>query len=165
MKKTPLEQSIIDLANPIAEDMGLAIVAVKVTGANGGQNVQVMAEEPETGRLNIDKCAELSRALSAVMDVEDPINGAYKLEVSSPGIDRPLTRLQDFENYEGFEAKLETAMPTESGQKRFRGTLKGLNEDTILIDTDQGEAEIPFSALEKAKLVLTDELIKRTANI
>ncbi len=165
MKKTPLEKKIFDLATPLADDMGLAIVQVKASGADGGQTVQIMAENPQTRRLGIDDCAALSRAISAAMDVEDLISGAYKLEVSSPGIDRPLTRLQDFVDYEGFEAKLETSIPNEAGQKRFRGFLKGLKDENILINTDQGEAEVPFHGLSKAKLVLTDDLIKRTANI
>lgn len=165
MKQTPLEKKITELALPVAEDLGLEIVAVKIVGEGGSQNVQIMAEDPKTGRILLDDCAKLSKAVSAVMDVEDPINGAYRLEVSSPGIDRPLTRLKDFVTYEGFEAKVESDTPNAIGQKRFRGVIKGVKDEQILIDTDQGEEEIPFASLVKAKLVLTDELIKKTANI
>ena len=162
MKKTPLEQRLSEYALPVIEDHGFALVCVKVTGENG-QTVQVMAEDPKTGRLGVDDAAKISRALSAVFDVEDPIKATYRLEVSSPGIDRPLTRLEDFKTYEGFEAKLESDVPADNGQRKFRGRLQGLDGETVKITTDQGDAEIPFHALVKAKLVLTDELIKKTA--
>ncbi len=165
MRQTPLEKRLSEYAAPVIEDLGFALVCVKVIGADSSQTVQVMAEDPKTKRLGVDDAASISRALSAVFDVEDPINGAYRLEVSSPGIDRPLMRIGDFEDYEGFEAKIESAQPAENGQKKFRGRLKGLNGENILIETDQGDAEIPFSDLVKAKLVLTDELIKKTANL
>lgn len=165
MRMSPIEYKITEFAKPVAEDLGLAIVAVKVSGEGGAQIVQVMAENPETRNLGVDDCAKLSRALSAVMDVEDPIQSAYRLEVSSPGIDRLLTRLHDFETYKGFEAKLETMMPAENGQKRFRGFIEGLEGETITLKTDQGLVEIDFESLAKAKLVLTDDLIKKTANL
>ncbi len=160
---TPLENKITEIATPVAQDLGLELICVKILGEEGGQTVQVMAEDPATGKLGVDDCAKLSKALSVALDVEDPINGAYRLEVSSPGIDRPLVREGDFETYAGLEAKIETSAPMETGQKRFRGVIKGLNEGIISLDTDQGEVEIPFTALAKAKLVLTDELIKATA--
>ncbi len=165
MRFTPLESKIIDIARPVATDMALELVHVKIVGEGGSQNVQVMAEDPATGRLGVDDCAKLSRALSAVFDVEDPINGAYRLEVSSPGIDRPLTRLSDFEKYKDFDVKLEISMPNENGQKKFRGIVTGIKDGIITIDTDQGEAEVEFDSLTKAKLVLTDDLIKKTANL
>ena len=165
MKQTPLESSLSTYAAPVIEDLGFELVCVKTIGENGGQTVQVMAEDPKTKRLGVDDAANISRALSAVFDVEDPIKGAYRLEVSSPGIDRPLTRLKDFETYEGFEAKIESDVPAENGQKRFRGILKGLNGENVLIQTDEGDAEIPFANLTKGKLVMSDDLIKRTANL
>ncbi|MBL4804920.1 MAG: ribosome maturation factor RimP [Alphaproteobacteria bacterium] len=165
MRQTPLERRLSEYAAPVIEDLGFALVCVKVIGADGSHTVQVMAEDPETRRLGVDDAATISRALSAVFDVEDPINGAYRLEVSSPGIDRPLTKLNDFETYEGFEAKIESDRPAENGQKKFRGRLKGLNGENILIETDQGPAEVAFDTLVKAKLVLTDELIEKTANL
>jgi ribosome maturation factor RimP len=160
MKRTPLENKVTDIIEPVVADFGLALVCVRIIGEGGSRNVQIMAEDPATRRLDIDKCASLSKAVSAVLDVEDPIDGAYRLEVSSPGIDRPLVRLEDFETYAGHVAKLETAMPNENGQKKFRGTLKGVSGEKIAIDTDQGALEIEYGALVKAKLVLTDELIK-----
>ena len=166
MKTTPLEKRIEDIARPVVTDLGFELVCIKESGDGKSQIIQLMAEDPATKRLGVDDCAKISKAVSAVMDVEDPISGAYRLEVSSPGIDRPLVRLEDFEDYKGFEAKIETAMPTQTGQKRFRGHLKGLNGENILIETeDQGEVELEFAGLAKAKLVLTDDLIKKTANI
>ncbi len=163
MKQTPMEQFLTELAEPVIEDLGFALVCVKTISDDGGQSVQVMAEDPATGRLGVDDAAKISRALSAVFDVEDPIKGAYRLEVSSPGIDRFLTRLEDFTKYAGLEAKLESDVPAENGQRKFRGILGGLDGEMVKITTDQGEALIAFSSLTKAKLVLTDELIKKTA--
>lgn len=164
MKYTPLEQKIANLAQPVIEDLGFALHMVKITGEGSACNVQVMAEDAATQNLGVDDAAKISRALSAVFDVEDPINGAYRLEISSPGIDRALIKESDFEAYKGFEAKVETTVPAENGQKRWRGIIDGIENGKITITTaDQGEVEIPFSALAKAKLVLTDELIKATA--
>lgn len=163
MKQTPLEKRICDIAAPVIEDLGFALVAVQLTGDGSSQTVIVMAEDPATKRLGIDDCTKISKALSAVMDVEDPIKGKYRLEVSSPGIDRPLTREQDFEDYAGFEAKLETDTPSITGQRRYRGFIKGIKDGVITITTDTDDAEIDFHSLTKAKLVLTDKLIKETA--
>lgn len=165
MRMTPLENRIYKLADPVIEDLGFALVNVKVIGEAAAPTVQIMAEDPATRRLGVDDCAKISRALSAVLDVEDPISSAYRLEISSPGIDRILTREKDFEDYTGFEVKLETLMPNENGQKRYRGVIKGMEEGKILLGTDTGDVEIPYSALAKAKLVLTDDLIKATANL
>jgi ribosome maturation factor RimP len=165
MKHTVLEQKIADIARPIVEDEGFDLICVRIVGEGNSQNVQIMAENPETKKIGLDECARVSKAVAAVLDVEDPINGAYRLEVSSPGIDRPLVREKDFEDYAGFEAKIEINMPNENGQKRFRGRIKGIENSLVSLDTDAGEVEIPFNALAKAKLVLTDELIKATANV
>jgi len=165
MRLTPLEKRLSEYAEPVVQDLGFSLVCVKIIGEDGGQTVQVMAEDKATRRLGVDDAAKISRALSAVFDVEDPIKGAYRLEVSSPGIDRPLISLEDFKHYEGFEVKLESDVAAENGQKRFRGILKGLNGDNILIDTEQGETEIPFGNLTKAKLVMNDDLIKKTASL
>lgn len=163
MRQTPLENRIEQIIHPVVTDMGLSLFCVKIIGEGGDRNVQIMAEDPATKNLSVDKCAELSRSVSALLDVEDVIEGAYRLEVSSPGIDRLLLKPEHFETYTGFEAKLETEMPIETGQKRFKGVLKGIANNIIKISTDQGEAEIPFSNLVKAKLVLTDNLIKSTS--
>jgi ribosome maturation factor RimP len=117
-----------------------------------------MAERKDGLDMSLDDCALLSRAVSAVLDVEDPIEGAYSLEVSSPGIDRPLTRPKDYERFAGFEAKLETRAPID-GRKRFKGKLLGLEAESVKIEVEGAALALPLEEIEKAKLVLTDELI------
>jgi len=121
-----------------------------------------MAERPEGG-IEVDQCAEISTAVSAILDVEDPLTDQYILEVSSPGIDRPLTRMKDFETYEGYEVKLETADMV-AGRKRFKGELAGVEDDEVLINIEEGGETVTvglkFDWLADAKLVLTDDLIK-----
>lgn len=163
MHYTPLEQKIKKLAAPVIEDLGFSLHHIRITGETGASSVQIMAEDLKTKNLGVDDAAKISRALSAVMDVEDPINGAYRLEISSPGIDRLLITKDDFETYEGFEAKIETSVPAENGQKRYRGILSGTNENNVILETDCGTANIDLTAISKAKLILTDELIKTTA--
>jgi ribosome maturation factor RimP len=163
MRSTPLENKIAEIARPLAADLGLELVAVKIIGEGGGMNVQVMAENPATKNLGVEECTKLSKALSALLDVEDPINGSYRLEVSSPGIDRPLVKLEDFETWKGFDAKLESDHPTDTGQRRFTGKLLGTNGKSVVIETDQGTTEIPFTSLNKAKLVLNEKLLKQTS--
>ncbi|MGH1376626.1 MAG: ribosome maturation factor RimP [Alphaproteobacteria bacterium] len=164
MQYSPLEEKIIQLAQPVIEDLGFALHCIKITGESGASKVLLMAEDPATRNLLVDDAAKISRAISAVMDVEDPINGAYRLEVSSPGIDRLLISEKDFENFKGFEAKIETLVPNDNGQKKFRGVIQGIKDHKILVTTeDQGDVEISHISLAKAKLVLTDELIKATA--
>lgn len=157
MKQSPLERKLTDLFDPVIRDAGFRLVCVKVTG----QIVQVMAEDPATRRIGVDDCAKISRELGALLEVEDPIKGAYRLEVGSPGIDRPLITAEDFADFAGFEAKVEIFPPLE-GQKRFRGRLTGADGRTVTIETDQGPVSLPFAAIEKARLVLTDELINAT---
>lgn len=148
---------------PTVADLGFEIVRVQLTGEGGRQTLQVMAERPD-GSMTIDDCADLSSSISAVLDVEDPIAGAYSLEVSSPGLDRPLTRLKDFRNWAGFEAKIELRAPQE-GRKRFRGLLRGVEDQTVLLQEAEADAphRLPFAAIARAKLVLTDALIAATA--
>lgn len=145
-----------------AEARGFELVRVRLAGS-GPATLQVMAERPD-GTMTVDDCAELSRALSAILDVEDPIAGTYVLEVSSPGIDRPLVRQKDFERFTGFEAKIETVRPVDTdksaGQKRFRGRLLGLAGDDVRIETENGEVVLPFVDIAAARLVLTNELIE-----
>ncbi len=165
MRYTPLEDKIIKLVSPVIEDLGFAFHHIKITGESGASNVLIMAEDPATSNLGVDDAAKISRAISAVLDVEDPIKGAYRLEISSPGIDRLLITPEDFNKYKGFDTKIETLMPvSENGQKKFRGILNGIEDGNIAIATDQGDYTFPYSAVSKAKLVLTDELIKATAN-
>lgn len=166
MRLQPLEQKIYDITAPVIIDLGFQPFTVKITDQQGAKQVQVMAENAQTGRLGIDDCTKISKAIAAVLEVEDPISGKYFLEVSGPGIDRMLIREKDFETYKGFDVKIETVQPTESGQKRFRGVLNGYDNGRIHLTTDNGEeVEIPFSVLSKAKLVMTDELIQKTANM
>ncbi|MGF7207524.1 ribosome maturation factor RimP [Skermanella aerolata] len=146
---------------PSVEAMGYEIVRVQVSGTQK-PTLQVMAERKDDAAMTVEDCADISRAVSALLDVEDPISSAYTLEISSPGIDRPLTRLKDFERFAGFEARIETRFPLD-GRKRFRGILKGVENGAVRIDTDTGPASVPFDAVQRAKLLLTDELIAATA--
>jgi ribosome maturation factor RimP len=148
---------IPEMIEPTVADMGFELVRVRLMGGDT-PILQIMAERPD-GTMTIEGCEELSRALSAFLDVEDPIDGEYNLEVSSPGIDRPLTRLGDFTRFQGLEAKVELN-PGHEGQRRFRGRLKGVDGNDILLDAEDGEHRFPWSAVHQAKLVLNDELIK-----
>jgi ribosome maturation factor RimP len=142
--------------------MGFEIVRVAVT--NGRQRtLQVMADRADGSLISVEDCAEISHALSAIFDVEEPLNGAYDLEVSSAGIDRPLTRPKDFTTFAGFEAKVETKAPL-AGRKRFRGLLKGVDANgDVVMDVEGQELVVPMDAIGNAKLVLTDALIAATA--
>jgi ribosome maturation factor RimP len=156
---------LLELLDPVAEAAGYEIVRLRLMGGERNQRrLQVMAERPSDGDMNVEDCARLSRAISEVMDAADPISGEYLLEVSSPGVDRPLTRLKDFTTYEGYEVRLELDRLAE-GRKRFRGELAGIEGDQVMIDLE-GEEEttlVPFAWIVDAKLVLTDELMKRGA--
>jgi ribosome maturation factor RimP len=161
--KTPEDRGLLELLDPVAEAAGYAIVRLRLMGGDHARRLQIMAERAD-GTMLVEDCAALARAISAVMDAADPITGEYLLEVSSPGVDRPLTRLEDFAAYEGFEARLEIDRVAE-GRKRFRGELAGVDGDHVAINLD-GEAEtalLPFSWLVDAKLVVTDALMKRGA--
>ena len=151
------EKKLLEIINPILSDMGFELVRLRLI-SNKEITLQIMAARPD-GYINVDECAEISADISAVLDVEDPILDTYNLEVSSPGIDRPLTRIKDFEAFEGYEAKIETVDLIE-GQKRFKGTLAGINGSEILINLDEGTIGLEFDWLAEAKLVLTDELVK-----
>jgi ribosome maturation factor RimP len=137
--------------------MGFELVRLRLMGGQT-KTLQIMAERPDGG-IEVDECADISNAVSAVLDVEDPVSDAFTLEVSSPGIDRPLTRLKDFETFEGYEAKVETAELV-GGRKRFKGVLAGVEGGEVLINIDEGTVGLHFDWLAEAKLVLTDELIK-----
>jgi ribosome maturation factor RimP len=150
-------QKVTDLIEPTLGDMGFEVVRVLLTG---GQRpiLQVMAERIDRKAITVEQCAEISHTVSALLDVADPIPGAYRLEVTSPGIDRPLTRRADYERFAGFEARLETVAPIDD-RRRFRGRLLGLSGDDVRIRLAEGERTIPLAAIKKAKLVLTDELL------
>ncbi len=153
---SPLEEKLAGLLEPAIEGLGFELVRISVQGT-GKPTIQVMAERPDRTMV-VEDCAKLSREISTIMDVADPISGEYVLEVSSPGIDRPLTRLKDFEDFMGFEARLSTRTMID-GQRRFKGKLLGVEGETITLATQEGEKELEFNNIEKAKLVLTDELI------
>ena len=152
------------LIEPEAKALGFNLVRVAMFGGTSDPTLQVMAERPDTRQLVIEDCAELSRRISDVLDAADPIEDAYRLEVSSPGIDRPLTRLSDFADWEGFDARLRLS-ETIQGRKQVDGLLGGLIDEDILITTPKTNEtlHIPFTAIASAKLLLTDALIKATA--
>jgi ribosome maturation factor RimP len=155
--KAPMDQRLAEIVRPTVEGMGYELVRLRFQGGSKKATLQIMAERPD-GSMEVEDCAEVSRAVSAVLDVEDPIERQYTLEVSSPGIDRPLTRLKDFDRFEGWEAKLETSELID-GRKRFRGALAGVEDDEVLIEIEEGVIGLKFEWLADAKLVLTDELI------
>ena len=155
--KAAIDRRLAEIITPVIEDMGFELVRVRLMSGKK-TTLQIMADKPEGG-IEVDDCADISNAVSAVLDVEDPILDEYTLEVSSPGIDRPLTRLKDFDAFEGYEAKLETGDLID-GRRRFRGVLAGVEEDEVLINVDEGTIGLKFDWLSDAKLVLTDELIK-----
>ena len=162
--KTAEDRALLEMIDPVAESLGLAVVRVRLMGGTLRRRLQIMAERVIDNDISVEECARLSRAVSEVFDAADPISGEYLLEVSSPGIDRPLTRLIDFDLFEGYEARLETDRMVE-GRKRFKGVLAGTEGEHVAIDLD-GEDEtalIPFEWVADAKLVLTDELLKRGA--
>ena len=146
-----------EIITPVIEDMGYELVRVRLMSGKES-TLQIMADRPQGG-IEVDDCAKISQAVSAVLDVEDPILDAYTLEVSSPGIDRPLTRLKDFEMFEGYEAKIETSEMID-GRRRFKGELAGVEDDEVLINVAEGTIGLKFDWLSDAKLVLTDDLIK-----
>ena len=148
---------IAEIIEPSLEAMGYRLVRVAVIGA-GRMTLQIMAERRDEAAMSVDDCAEISRTVSALLDVADPIAGAYTLEVSSPGIDRPLVRLEDYDRFAGFEAKIELSQPV-SGRKRFRGRLLGSAGENVRLISESGEVQLPFPVIARAKLVLTDDLL------
>lgn len=155
--------ALTQLIEPEARALGLDLVRVQMIGGASDPTLQVMAERPDTRQLTIDDCADLSRRLSDVLDAADPIETAYRLEVSSPGIDRPLTRLKDFSDWAGHEARITLLEPIEE-RKQFTGELKGVEGEDIVMTLKFGqEARLPFAGIKTAKLTLTDKLIAATA--
>jgi ribosome maturation factor RimP len=156
---------VASIIEPVLDDLGFRLVRVKITGTNGC-TVQIMAERPD-GTMNVEGCETVSRAVSPVLDLEDPIDRAYYLEVSSPGIDRPLVRPSDFARWEGHEAKIETALLVEN-RKRFRGILRGLEGEGVRVERrdakpdETAEVVVPLADIVEARLVLTDDLIRDT---
>ena len=151
-------QKITKIIEPTLTDRGFELVRVLFQGADTNNTLQIMVERADHTDMKADDCETLSRALSAVLDVEDVISSRYVLEVTSPGIDRPLVKLADYERFVGREAKIETMVPVD-GRKRFKGKLLGVEGNTVQIDFEGQKQNIDFSIISKAKLVLTDELV------
>lgn len=154
-----LIEQIEALITPSANALGYDIVQVRFNEAAKRRTLQIMAERSSDKLMTLDDCEKLSRTLSALLDVEDTIQGRYALEVGSPGIDRPLTRPEDFETYKGFDARVDMALPIE-GRKRFTGHLLGRKGDEVLLKVDGRDWALPLAGIQSAKLVLTDALIK-----
>jgi len=158
--KTAMDRRLADIIIPVIEGLGFELVRIRLMGGQT-RTLQIMADRPDGG-IEVDECGEISTAVSAVMDVEDPIEENYILEVSSPGIDRPLTRLKDFEMWKGWEARLETTELID-GRRRFKGMLAGVEGDEVLIEIEEGKETLTiglqFDWLSDAKLILTDDLI------
>lgn len=148
---------IAQMIEPPLAAMGYSLVRVALTSGRRA-TLQIMAERLDDHPMTVDDCALISRSVSALLDVADPIVGAYLLEVSSPGIDRPLVRAADYDRFSGFEAKIELAQPV-GGRKRFRGRLLGTAEGAVRLATEAGETRLPLAAVARARLVLTDDLI------
>lgn len=155
-------EELVEVISPSAAALGFELVRVQITG-DKNPTLQIMAERPD-GTMSIDDCAALSRAVSAVLDVEDRIKGHYLLEVSSPGIDRPLTRLKDFARFAGFEARFTLRNPR-AGQRRFRGVLGEIEGEKILFKTESEAIWVPFQDIEKAQLILTDALVTASLKV
>jgi ribosome maturation factor RimP len=164
LRETGVAADIAAVVEPVLEDMGFRLVRVKVQGGGTADRiVQLMTERPD-GSITVDDCEAISKGISPVLDVADPISGAYRLEISSPGIDRPLVRPSDFEDWSGHEARIELTEPV-GGRKRFKGVLEGFEDGEVRIQADTGEHGVqhlglPVNLISDAKLVLTDELIR-----
>ena len=149
--------TIAEIVEPALAAMGYRVVRVALGGGRRA-TLQIMAERIDDAPLTLGDCTLISHSVSALLDVADPIPGAYVLEISSPGIDRPLVRLDDYDRFRGFEARVELGSPVE-GRKRFRGRLLGTAGEDIRLATEAGETRLPFGAIARAKLVITDDLI------
>jgi ribosome maturation factor RimP len=160
--ETGLAAQLAALVEPVLDDLGFRLVRVTISGRNG-TTVQIMAERPD-GAITVEECAEISRQLSPLLDAHDPLPGQYALEVSSPGIDRPLARVSDFVTWAGYQAKVELKEPV-SGRKRFRGVLEGVEDAEVRIEVELDQlgrqvVGLPIALIAEARLVLTDDLIR-----
>jgi ribosome maturation factor RimP len=153
---------IARVIEPEVEALGYKLVRVAMIGGTSDPTLQVMAERPDTRQLDLSDCERISRHLSDLLDEKDPIEGGYRLEVSSPGIDRPLTRLNDYRDWQGHEARLKLAAVID-GAKQVSGIIAAVDGETVRIATTKGERAIPFNSIASAKLILTDKLIQATA--
>ena len=158
--KTSIDRRLAEIVGPVIEGLGFELVRIRLMGGKI-HTLQIMADRPEGG-IVVEDCATISTAVSAILDVEDPLEDEYVLEVSSPGIDRPLTRLKDFDMWEGYEARIETTELID-GRRRFKGMLAGIEGDEVLIEIEEAGEDVTiglrFDWLSDAKLILTDDLI------
>ena len=154
--KTAIDRRLAALVAPAIEALGFELVRIRLMGGKT-RILQVMADRPDGGII-VEDCAKISTAISAILDVEDPLDDQYVLEVSSPGIDRPLTRLKDFDIWQGYEARIETTELID-GRRRFKGNLVGIEGEEVLLEIEEGTIGLQFEWLSDAKLVLTDDLI------
>jgi len=152
---------IAPMIEPSLEAMGYRLVRIAFLGARRA-TLQIMAERLDGAPMTVDDCTGISRSVSALLDVADPVEGAYMLEVSSPGLDRPLTRPEDYDRFAGFEVRIELAKPLD-GRKRFRGRLLGRCADQVRLRAEAGEVALPLGDIARAKLVITDDLLKTHA--
>ncbi len=158
---TEASVQIKELIESAVESLGFELVRVTYGGGRK-PTLQIMAERPD-GTMSVEDCARLSREVSLILDVEDPLPGEYLLEVSSPGVDRPLTRAKDFERWVGFETKVELGSQID-GRRRFKGRMTAFNGAEVVMQTEEGEIVLPFGEISKAKLILTDELLAAVQN-
>ena len=156
-------EGLAKIIEPEVKNLGYELVRVAMIGGTSDPTLQVMAERPDTRQLDLTDCERISRRLDEVLDLCDPIEGSYRLEVSSPGIDRPLTRLKDYQDWAGHEARL-TLREASEGRKQFSGTLEGVDQQNVKLTDKSGQQRtLPFSEISSAKLLLTDKLINATA--
>ena len=153
-----MDKKLAELLNPILEDLGFEMVRVRLSSGDPS-TLQIMADRLD-GPIGVDELAEINTSVGTILDVEDPIPENYTLEIPSPGIDRPLTRIKDFDSFQGFEAKIETTELID-GRRRFKGVLAGVNNDEVLINLEEGTIGLKFTWLSEARLVLSDDLIKK----
>ncbi|HBQ22113.1 MAG TPA: ribosome maturation factor RimP [Alphaproteobacteria bacterium] len=160
----PLEERIAALLTPMVEDLGYELVRIRIMGQGKGATLQIMAERPD-GSMDVGGCEAISREASALLDVEDPIQGFYNLEVSSPGIDRPLTRAKDYAHWAGYEVKIDLHRPDQDGRRHHRGWLKGLLADDggqwVELDGEDGPARLFYEDIARGKLVMNDDLMEQ----
>jgi len=161
MNNLSREHKIEAMITPAIEGLGYDLVRVLITGTVD-VTLQIMAERKDAAQMDVEDCAAISREISAILDVEDPISDAYSLEVSSPGLDRPLVRQHDFEDYAGFDIKLEMERSI-NGRKKFKGQLLGIKDNLVELTSGADHVVLPFDGIRQAKLILTDQLLAAAA--
>ena len=160
---TPLEHKLTELVAPLLAAEGVDLVLLSLQGEGRGRVLQILAEDPATRTIDLESCARLSRTIGTHLDVEDAIKGAYRLEISSPGIDRPLVRPRDYADHIGFEVKIETHVPI-NDQKRYHGFIRAADDETVTLETDTKTVTLAFADIAKTRLKLTDALLKAHRN-